>query len=109
MESLPCSWHCIVSCYERKAPIAQAAVPSIGHSTLQTGFGLTHRHCSFLYRWRLPSRDFFLRQIKANLSSTQHACVDGFLVRGATKLSCKPISIHGVSDHFPLVLTVAID
>ena len=37
------------------------------------------------------------------------ACFDGFLVRGATKLSCKPISIQGVSDHFPVVLTVAID
>ena len=37
------------------------------------------------------------------------ACFDGFLVRGATKLSCKPIPIHGVSDHFPVVLTVAID
>jgi endonuclease/exonuclease/phosphatase family metal-dependent hydrolase len=37
------------------------------------------------------------------------ACFDGFLVRGATKLSCKPIRIHGVSDHFPVVLTVTID
>ena len=37
------------------------------------------------------------------------ACFDGFLVRGATKLSCKPIPIQGVSDHFPVVLTVAID
>ena len=36
------------------------------------------------------------------------ACFDGFLVRGATKLSCQPIPIHGVSDHFPVVLTVAI-
>jgi endonuclease/exonuclease/phosphatase family metal-dependent hydrolase len=37
------------------------------------------------------------------------ACFDGFLFRGATRLSCKPIRIHGVSDHFPVVLTVAID
>jgi endonuclease/exonuclease/phosphatase family metal-dependent hydrolase len=37
------------------------------------------------------------------------ACFDGFLVRGARKLSCKPIPIQGVSDHFPVVLTVAID
>ena len=37
------------------------------------------------------------------------ACFDGFLVRGAAKLSCKPIPIQGVSDHFPVVLTVAID
>ena len=37
------------------------------------------------------------------------ACFDGFLVRGATTLSCKPIRIHGVSDHLPVVLTVAID
>ena len=36
------------------------------------------------------------------------ACFDGFLVRGARKLSCKPIPIQGVSDHFPVVLTVAI-
>ena len=38
-----------------------------------------------------------------------HACFDGFLVRGATKLSCNPIPIHGVSDHFPVLLTVAVD
>ena len=37
------------------------------------------------------------------------ACFDGFLVRGATKLSCKPIPIRGVSDHFPVVLTVVIE
>ena len=37
------------------------------------------------------------------------ACFDGFLVRGAAKLSCKPMPIHGVSDHFPVVLTVAIE
>ena len=37
------------------------------------------------------------------------ACFDGFLVRGARNLSCKPIPIQGVSDHFPVVLTVAID
>ena len=37
------------------------------------------------------------------------ACFDGFLVRGATKLSCQPIPIHGVSDHFPVLLAVAID
>ena len=35
------------------------------------------------------------------------ACFDGFLVRGAAKLlTCKPIPIQGVSDHFPVVLTV---
>jgi endonuclease/exonuclease/phosphatase family metal-dependent hydrolase len=37
------------------------------------------------------------------------ACFDGFLVRGARILSCEPISIGGVSDHFPVVLTFAID
>jgi endonuclease/exonuclease/phosphatase family metal-dependent hydrolase len=37
------------------------------------------------------------------------ACFDGFLVRGAARVSCKLILIQGVSDHFPLVLTVAID
>ncbi len=37
------------------------------------------------------------------------ACFDGFLVRGATKLACKPIPIQGVSDHFPVVLTVAFE
>jgi hypothetical protein len=37
------------------------------------------------------------------------ACFDGFLVRGAAKLSCKPIPIQGVSDDFPAILTVAID
>jgi endonuclease/exonuclease/phosphatase family metal-dependent hydrolase len=37
------------------------------------------------------------------------ACFDGFLVRGAAKPSCKPMPIHGVSDHFPVVLTVAIE
>ena len=37
------------------------------------------------------------------------ACFDGFLVRGAAKISCKAIPIHGVSDHFPVMLTVAID
>ena len=37
------------------------------------------------------------------------ACFDGFLVRGATKFSCKPMLIHGVSDHFPVELTVTIE
>jgi endonuclease/exonuclease/phosphatase family metal-dependent hydrolase len=37
------------------------------------------------------------------------ACFDGFLLRGAARLSCKPSPIRGVSDHFPVVLTVAID
>jgi endonuclease/exonuclease/phosphatase family metal-dependent hydrolase len=37
------------------------------------------------------------------------ACFDGFLVRGAAKISCKSIPIRGVGDHFPVVLTVAID
>ena len=37
------------------------------------------------------------------------ACFDGFLVHGAAKISCKPIPIQGVSDHFPVLLTVAID
>ena len=37
------------------------------------------------------------------------ACFDGFLVRGAAGLSCKPIPIRGISDHFPVLLTVAID
>jgi endonuclease/exonuclease/phosphatase family metal-dependent hydrolase len=37
------------------------------------------------------------------------ACLDGFLVRGAAKLFCKPIPIQGVSDHLPVVLTVAIE
>jgi endonuclease/exonuclease/phosphatase family metal-dependent hydrolase len=37
------------------------------------------------------------------------ACFDGFLVRGAAKPSCKPMPIHGVSDHFPVVLTIAIE
>ncbi len=37
------------------------------------------------------------------------ASFDGFLVRGAAKASCKPIPIQGVSDHFPVVLTVAIE
>ena len=30
------------------------------------------------------------------------ACFDGFLVRGAAKPSCKPMPIHGVSDHLPV-------
>ena len=34
------------------------------------------------------------------------ACFDGFLVRGVKILSCKPIPISGVSDHFPAILTV---
>ena len=34
---------------------------------------------------------------------------DACFVRGATKLSCKPIPIQRVSDHFPIVLTVAIE
>ena len=37
------------------------------------------------------------------------ACFDGFLVRGARSLSCKPIRIQAVSDHFPAILTIAID
>ena len=34
------------------------------------------------------------------------ACFDGFLVRGAQILSCKPLPIQGVSDHFPVLLTI---
>jgi endonuclease/exonuclease/phosphatase family metal-dependent hydrolase len=37
------------------------------------------------------------------------ASFDGFLVRGARIFSCKPIPIPGVSDHFPAILTVAIN
>jgi endonuclease/exonuclease/phosphatase family metal-dependent hydrolase len=37
------------------------------------------------------------------------ACFDGFFVRGARNLSCKPISIRRVSDHFPVLLTIEID
>ena len=37
------------------------------------------------------------------------ACFDGFLVRGARNISCKPIPVEGVSDHFPVVITVGID
>jgi len=37
------------------------------------------------------------------------ASFDGFLVRGAKIFSSKPIPIQGVSDHFPAILTVAID
>ena len=37
------------------------------------------------------------------------ACFDGFLVRGAKIFSCKPLSISGVSDHFPAILTVKLD
>ena len=34
------------------------------------------------------------------------ACFDGFLVRGAKILSCKPILISGLSDHLPAILAV---
>ena len=34
------------------------------------------------------------------------ACFDGFLVRGVRSFSCQPIAIQGVSDHFPVVLTM---
>ena len=37
------------------------------------------------------------------------SCFDGFLIRGARILSCKPLPIEGVSDHFPAVLMIAID
>lgn len=37
------------------------------------------------------------------------ACFDGFLVRGAKILSCRPIPIQGVSDHYPVILTVNFD
>ena len=36
------------------------------------------------------------------------ASFDGFLVRGAQALSCKAIPIQEVSDHFPAILTIAI-
>ena len=36
-------------------------------------------------------------------------CFDGFLVRGARSLSCRSIPIHGISDHFPVVLRVAVE
>ena len=37
------------------------------------------------------------------------ACFDGFLVRGARILSCRPMPIQGVSDHYPAILTVSLD
>ena len=37
------------------------------------------------------------------------ACFDGFLVKGIRNFSCKPVAIQGVSDHFPVVLTITID
>jgi endonuclease/exonuclease/phosphatase family metal-dependent hydrolase len=37
------------------------------------------------------------------------ASFDGFFVRGAQTLSCKPIAVHGVSDHFPSVLWFEIN
>jgi hypothetical protein len=37
------------------------------------------------------------------------ACFDGFLVRGARILSCRPMPIQGVSDHYPAILTVDLD
>jgi endonuclease/exonuclease/phosphatase family metal-dependent hydrolase len=37
------------------------------------------------------------------------ACFDGFLVRGAKILSCRPSPIQGVSDHYPAILTVNFD
>jgi endonuclease/exonuclease/phosphatase family metal-dependent hydrolase len=35
-----------------------------------------------------------------------NATFDGFLVCGARILSCRPIPVQGVSDHFPVVLTI---
>ncbi len=37
------------------------------------------------------------------------ACFDGFLVKGAKVVSCKPIPIAGVSDHFPAILAINLD
>ena len=61
----------------------------------------------FIWSWEnVPLMERITNPAKGRYPDT---CFDGFLVRGATKLSCKPIPIQGVSDHFPVVLTVAID
>jgi endonuclease/exonuclease/phosphatase family metal-dependent hydrolase len=61
----------------------------------------------FVWSWEnVPLSDRVTNPAKGRYPD---ACFDGFLVRGAARLSCKPIPIQGVSDHFPVVLTVAID
>jgi endonuclease/exonuclease/phosphatase family metal-dependent hydrolase len=37
------------------------------------------------------------------------ASFDGFFVRGAPVLSCRPIAVQGISDHFPALLSVELD
>jgi endonuclease/exonuclease/phosphatase family metal-dependent hydrolase len=61
----------------------------------------------FVWSWeKVPLSDRVTNPAKGRYPD---ACFDGFLVRGTAKISCKPIPIQGVSDHFPVVLTVAID
>ena len=61
------------------------------------------------FAWSWENVPLFDRVTNPAKGRYPDACFDGFLVRGARILSCKPISIHGVSDHFPVVLTLAID
>ena len=61
------------------------------------------------FAWSWENVPLFDRVTNPEKGRYPDACFDGFLVRGAGILSCKPISIGGVSDHFPVVLTLAID
>ena len=73
-------------------------------ATEETFASLTEK---FVWSWeKVPLSERVTNPAKGRYPD---ACFDGFLVRGAAKISCKAIPIHGVSDHFPVMLTVAID
>ena len=61
----------------------------------------------FAWAWEnVPLSDRVTNPAKARYPDARF---DGFLIRGARKISCKSIPIVGVGDHFPVALTVATD
>jgi endonuclease/exonuclease/phosphatase family metal-dependent hydrolase len=65
---------------------------------LRQKFEWTWENVPLAERVTLPARDRY-----------PDASFDGFLVRGARVVSCLPVRIQGVSDHFPAIVRIVTD
>jgi len=66
-------------------------------SLLRENFEWAWENVPLAYRVTLPAKGRY-----------PEASFDGFLVRGAEIVSCKSIALREVSDHFPVVVSIAI-
>jgi hypothetical protein len=65
------------------------------------------RENGFSWSWEnVPSAERFTLPAKGRYPA---ASFDAFFVRGPRMISCKSIAIPEVSDHFPVILTIAIE